>query len=99
MVIVSLKVNQICMSYICYRALVIWNSKIQNGVETSTFRSEFTDMKNSVDLIAALRYKLRMFGVPIYGSTDILCDNEEYIRMHPRPNISSERNTIVYCIT
>ena len=33
-------------------------------------------MKNSVELIAALRYKLRMFGVPIGGSTGILCDNE-----------------------
>ena len=33
-------------------------------------------MNNSVDLIAALRYKMRMFGVPIDGSTGILCDNE-----------------------
>ena len=33
-------------------------------------------MKNYVDLIAALRYKLRMFGVPIDRSTDIFCDNE-----------------------
>ena len=33
-------------------------------------------MKNSVELIATLRYKLRMFGVPIDGSTDILCENE-----------------------
>ena len=60
----------------CNRALVIWHSKRQNGVETSAFGSEFTAMKNPVELIAALRYKLRMFGVPIDGSTDIFCDNE-----------------------
>ena len=33
-------------------------------------------MKESVDMIAALRYELRMFGVLIDGSTDIFCDNE-----------------------
>ena len=33
-------------------------------------------MKNSVELIAALRYKLIIFGLPIDGSTDIFCDNE-----------------------
>ena len=47
----------------------------ENGVETSTFGSEFTDMKNSVELIAALQYKLRIFQVPIDRSTDIFCDN------------------------
>ena len=60
----------------CNRSPIIWHSKRKNGVETSMFESEFTAMKNSVELIAALRYKLRMFGVPIDGSTDIFCDNE-----------------------
>ena len=59
----------------CNRAPIIWHSKQHNGVETSMFGSEFTAMKNAVELIAALRYKIRMFGVPIDGSTDIFCDN------------------------
>ena len=33
-------------------------------------------MKNAVELSEALRYKLRMFGVPIEGPTNIFCDNE-----------------------
>ena len=33
-------------------------------------------MKNSVELIAALRYKTILFGVPVDGSTDIFCKNE-----------------------
>ena len=33
-------------------------------------------IKNAAELIAALQYKLRMFGVPIDGFTDMLCDNE-----------------------
>ena len=60
----------------CNRAPIICHRKRQNGVETSTFGSEFTDMKNYVYLMAALLYKLSMFGVPIDGSTDIFCENE-----------------------
>ena len=33
-------------------------------------------MKNAVELIAYLRYKLRMFGVPIYGTINMFCDNK-----------------------
>ena len=48
------------------RAPIIWYSKHQNTVESSTFGSEFVAMRIAVvDLIEALRYKLRMFGVPI----------------------------------
>ena len=55
---------------------IIAFSKRKNTVETSTFGSEFTALKNKVDLVEALRYKLRMFGVPIEGTTTIFCDNE-----------------------
>ena len=33
-------------------------------------------MKNAVELITALRYKFRMFVVPIDGPTDMFYDNE-----------------------
>ena len=56
-------------------APIIWFRKRQNSVETSTFRSYFTAMNNAVERIEALRYKLRMFWVPIYGSKDNFCDN------------------------
>ena len=39
------------------------------------FVSDFTAMKNTVEIIEALRYKLRMFGVTIDGSTNIFCDS------------------------
>ena len=38
----------------CNRAPIIWHSKQQNGVVTSTFGSEFTATNNAVELIAAL---------------------------------------------
>ena len=58
------------------KAPIIFYSKRQNSVETSTFGSEFTAMKQAVELVKALRYKLRMFGVPIDGPASVYCDNE-----------------------
>jgi hypothetical protein len=58
------------------RAPVVWHSKKQNTVESSTFGSEIVALKNAVELIKSLRYKLRMFGVPLIGPADIFCDNE-----------------------
>ena len=71
----------------CNRAPIIWHIKRQNGVETLTFGSEFTAMKNTVELIAALRYKLRMFGVPIDGSTYMFCDNEAVYKNASMPEL------------
>ena len=80
------------------RAPIIWHSKRKNGVDTSTFGSEFTAMKNSVELIAALQYKLRMFGVPIDGSTDIFCDNEEVYKnaFTPKSQLRKKHHSILY---
>ena len=61
---------------LCNRYPIIWHSNRQNGVETSTFGSAFTVMNNSAELIGEVRYKLRMFGVPIDISNKILYDNE-----------------------
>ena len=58
----------------CNRAPVMCLSKKHNSVDTSTFGSEFTALKLTVELLIALRYKLRMFGVPLKGPTDMLCD-------------------------
>ena len=39
----------------CNRAPILWFSKIQSSVESSTFGSEFMALKNAVELITALR--------------------------------------------
>ncbi|GFH49008.1 pol protein [Chaetoceros tenuissimus] len=54
---------------------VLWYSKRQNTVETSSFGSEFVALCIAVEMVEALRYKLRCFGVPIDGPTEVLCDN------------------------
>ena len=48
-------------------APIVWFSKRQNTVESSSFGSEFIALRAAKDMIVALRYKLRMFGVPIAG--------------------------------
>jgi hypothetical protein len=60
----------------CNKAPIIWFSKRQNTVETSAFGSEFQAMKNAVELVEALRCKLRMFGVPTEEATNVFCDIE-----------------------
>jgi hypothetical protein len=49
------------------KALIIWYSKRQNTVESATFGSEFIALKTAIDQIDGLRYKLRMFAIPLYG--------------------------------
>ena len=39
----------------------------------------FLALKTCFENIVALRYKLRMFGVPIDGETKILCDNQSVV--------------------
>ena len=45
-------------------APIYWTSKKQTSVETSSFGSEFTAMKQCTEYIRGLRYKLRMMGSP-----------------------------------
>ena len=54
----------------------MWFRKRQNSVETSTFGSEFTALKQVAEMMKSLRYKLRMFVLPIEGPTDMFFDNE-----------------------
>ena len=55
----------------CNRAPIIAFSKRQNSVECSTYGSELVAMRQAVDLLKGLRYKLRMFGIPIEGPSAI----------------------------
>ena len=58
------------------QAPIVWYSKRQNPVETSTFGSEFIAMRTAVEHIKVLRYKLRMFGILFEGPMNVFCDNE-----------------------
>ena len=80
------------------RAPILWHSKRQNTVEASTFGSEFQAMKNAVELVKSLRYKLRMFEVPIEGPTNIFCDNEAVYKNTslPESTLKKKHHSIAY---
>ena len=61
------------------RAPIMWYSKKQNTVETSTFSSELIALRACLEGIIALRFKLKMFGIPIDGQADVLCDNQSVV--------------------
>ena len=80
------------------RATIIWHSKRQNTVEASTYGIDILAMKKAVELIEALRYKLRMFGVPINGPTKIFCGNEAVTKncSDPTSMLKKKYNSIAY---
>jgi hypothetical protein len=61
------------------RAPVLWFSKRQNTVESSTFGSEFVAMRIAIEMIEGLRYKLRMMGVEIQGACNVFCDSNAVV--------------------
>jgi hypothetical protein len=79
-------------------AAAIWYSKGQTTVETSTFGSEFVAMRIAVELVEALRYKLRMFGISIEGPTNVFCNNEALTNnsVFPESTLKKKHNSIAY---
>jgi hypothetical protein len=80
------------------RAPVVWHSKKQNTVESRTFGSENVALKSSIELTKSLKYKLRMFGVPLLGPADIFCDNESVVIncSTPESTIKKKYHSIAY---
>jgi hypothetical protein len=52
------------------------------------------------DLIAALRIKLRLFGVPLDGPASVLCDNQGVVKNTsiPESTLTKKHNAINYHI-
>jgi hypothetical protein len=61
-------------------APILWYSKRQNTVEAATFGSEMVALWICKELIVAIHYKLRMFGVEVDGPANVFCDNRGVVR-------------------
>jgi hypothetical protein len=81
-------------------APILWFSKKQNTVELSTFGSELVAMRIARDLIAALRIKLQLFGIPLAGPANVLCDNQVVVKNTsiPESTLTKKHNLINYHI-
>jgi len=83
--------------FIC-GAPIVWYSKRQNTIETSTFGSEFVALKIATERLEALRYKLRMMGIRLDGPTNCFCDSESVVRnvTEPESTLKKKHNSIAY---
>ena len=78
-------------------APIIWYSKRQNTVEMSTFGSKFIAMKTAVEQVESLQYKLRMFGVPLEGPTNVFCDNKAVFKNASQPDSTLKKKHMLIC--
>jgi len=80
------------------QAPILWYSKSQKTVETSTHGSELVATRIGIELVESLRFKLRSFGIPISGPATILVDNQSVINNGQRPEsvLKKKHNSISY---
>jgi hypothetical protein len=80
------------------RAPVIWYSKAQNTIESSTFGSDFVATRIAIELVIALCYKLCMFGVPVEEATNLFVDNQSVVLNAATPTsvLMKKHNAIAY---
>ena len=85
------------------RAPIKWHSGRQRTVETSAFSSEFIALKWCIEDIEYLRFKLRMFGIPILNDepTHVLCDNESVVKNSTKVDSSlhKKHSSVAYHFT
>ncbi len=79
-------------------APIKWYSKRQSTIKSSTFGSEFVVLKFATEMNDGLRYKLRMFGIPLDGPTNGFCDNESVVcnATIPESTLQKKHNSIAY---
>jgi hypothetical protein len=80
------------------RAPILWYSKKQNSIETSTFGSEFMALKTGMELLEGIRYKLRMMGIGIDGHAHVRVDNMSVVTNSsvPESTLKKKSNSIAY---
>ncbi len=79
-------------------SLIYWMSKKQNSVESSSFGSEFTAMKQCCEYLRGLRYKLQMMGIPVIGPAYIQGDNQSVLAntTNPDSTLKKKSQSIAY---
>jgi hypothetical protein len=81
----------------CNKSPILWYSKRQNTVETSTFGSEFIALRIATELIQSLRYKLRMMGVTLDGPANVFCDNNSVVINSTVPESTLKKKHVSIC--
>ena len=74
-----------------------WFSMKHSTIETSVFGAEFVAMKIGMESLRGLRYKLRMMGVDISGTSFIYVNNMSVIHNTQRPESTLNKNSNSIC--
>jgi hypothetical protein len=63
-----------------------------------SFGRKFIALRIAKEMIVALRYKLRMFGVPVHGPANVFCDNNWVVKNTsiPQSMLQKKHNAINY---
>lgn len=79
-------------------APIYWHSKKQTSCETSTFGSEFIAAKQAAEYVRGLRYKLRMFGIPVEEPAFMFGDNQSVLAntSMPQSTLKKKCHAIAY---
>ena len=79
-------------------AMINWHTKKQATVEGAVFGDEFLAMKQGVEALRGIRFKLRMMGVKIDVPTYVYGDNMSVIHntSNPESVLKKKSNSICY---
>ena len=70
---------------------LVWVSKRQKTVETSTYGSEMVAARIAIDLIIEMRYKFRMLGIKLEDKTMLVGDNMSVVLNTTIPSSSLKK--------
>ena len=73
---------------------VVWLSKRQACVQTSTFGAEFTALKKAVEEAVMLRYYLRSMGIKVEDPTPIYVDNMSVVMNSTNPGSTLNKKNV-----
>jgi hypothetical protein len=75
-------------------------SKKQNTCESSEYGSELVAMRIACNMVSALRIKLKCFGIPLQGPSNVLGDKNSVVKnvSIPESTLSKKHNSINYHI-
>ena len=70
---------------------ILWLSKRQKTVETSTYGSELVAARIGVDMLIAMRYKLRVLGINLEDTSYMVGDNMSVVLNTTLPSSSLKK--------
>ena len=73
---------------------MVWLSKRQACVQTSTFGAEFTALKKAVEEAVMLRYYLRSMGIKVEDPTPIYVDNMSVVMNSTNPGSTLNKKNV-----